>query len=411
MIEAADIGRIGRHLAGRSAPADATIWDMRIDADGDLAEDAALLAHARHQTLMRAYQSRYVLLPTDGRAGDRTAGNAVEQLRRRYEPHTLALVEGVRVGLEDLLVTPAIERARAAASGTDWAAYADDLLKTVRGAPENPFTAFLRTSPQREDHYRNFLLQSSADLLAEASASALGCIGEFGPAQSALFRILIDEFGYGVHDRKHSVLYRAVMRGFGLPDEYNACWPLFDTAALRLHNTIHCLFQNPRYLFLQIGFLLHAETAYQRSTRDHFRYLAKFHPETDARYFGEHAHIDLHHTRMVIEEVAAPLVAAHGPEVGAEIVAGAELTRQVFASAGDQMLAVSRAFDAAIDQGRAVARRPDLSRLGAPVTQSSAARLDPSALIQVGGLGAVEAGMFAGFPEDAFGRLPAETES
>ncbi|CAN5206579.1 hypothetical protein BH10PSE4_BH10PSE4_38780 [soil metagenome] len=406
MIEAADIARIGRHLAGCGEPGEPAIWDVRIDADGDLVDDAALLAHARHQTLMRAYQSRYALLPTDG-----AAGNAVEQLRRRYEPRTLAMVEATRTDLEDLLITPAIEHARAAALGVDWAAYADTLLRDVRGAPENPFVAFLRTSPQREDHYRNFLLQASADLLAEASASALGVIGEFGPAQSALFRILIDEFGYGVHDRKHSVLYRAVMRGFGLPDEYNACWPLFDTAALRLHNTIHCLFQNPRYLFLQIGFLLHAETAYQRSTRDHFRYLAKFHPEVDARYFGEHAHIDLHHTRMVIEEVAAPLVATHGPEVGVEIVAGAELTRQAFAQAGDQMLAVSRAFDAALEQGRAQSQRPDLSGLGLPATPSSAARLDPAAMIQVGGLGLVEAGVFATFSHDAFGRLPAEPRS
>ncbi len=406
MIEAADIARIGRHLAGRGESGEPAIWDVRIDAEGDLADDAALLAHARHQTLMRAYQSRYALLPTNG-----AAGNAVEQLRRRYEPRTLALVEATRTCLEDLLITPAIEHARAAALGVDWAAYADTLLKAVRVAPENPFVAFLRTSPQREAHYRNFLLQASADLLAEASASALGVIGEFGPAQSALFRILIDEFGYGVHDRKHSVLYRAVMRGFGLPDEYNACWPLFDTAALRLHNTIHCLFQNPRYLFLQIGFLLHAETAYQRSTRDHFRYLAKFHPEVDARYFGEHAHIDLHHTRMVIEEVAAPLVATHGPEVGVEIVAGAELTRQAFAQAGDQMLAVSRAFDTAVEQGRAQSQRPDLSGQGLPATPSSAARLDPAAMIQVGGLGLVEAGVFAAFPRDAFGRLPAEARS
>ena len=400
MIEAADLERIGRQLASRILPGEPAIWDMRIDAAGDLSEDADLLTHARHQTLMRAYQSRYALLPTEG-----TGGNAVEQLRRRYDPAALALVEGPRVALETRLIIPAIERARQAALGTDWAAYAETLLTTVRAAPENPFIAFLRASPQREAHYRNFLLQSSSDLLAEASASALGVIGEFGPAQSALFGILIDEFGYGVHERKHSVLYRAVMRDFDLSDEYNACWPLFDTATLRLHNTIHCLFQNPRHLFLQIGFLLHAETAYQRSTQDHFRYLAQFHPEVDARYFREHAHIDLHHTRMVIEGVAAPLVATHGPEVGFEIVAGAELTRLAFAEAGDQMLAVSRAFDAAVQAGRAVPRRPDLSCLDEAVTPHGAAGLAPAALIQVGGLGVVEAQCFAAFPADAFGRL------
>ena len=290
MIEAAELSRMGRSLAERGDATGPVIWDARIDAEDfeSLTADPGLLTYVRNQALLRAYQSRYVLLPSAGVEGD-----AVAALAKRYDPRTLAGVEEARTRLEDQLITPSIARARAAAAGADWSAYAADLLRTVRVAPEMPFVAFLRASPHREDHYRNFLVQSSADLLAEASASAMGVIGEFGPAQSALFRILIDEFGYGSYRKKHSILYRAAMRGFGLPDEYNACWRLFDTAALRLHNTIHCLFQNPRYLFLQVGFLLHAETAYQRSTQDHFRYLSEFHPKVDARYFGEHAHIDV----------------------------------------------------------------------------------------------------------------------
>ena len=404
MITPADLSRIGRHLERRAEPDGPAIWDVRIDTvDADLlAQDPALLRHLQHQTLLRAYQSRYVLLPSTGADGD-----AVERLRRRYDPQSLACVDAARTALEDQLITPLVEAARAAAAGRDWAAFADDLVTRVRAAPEDPLVTFLRTSPNREAHYRNFLLQSSADLLAEASASAMGVMGEFGPAQSALFRILVDEFGYGVHERKHSVLYRSVMRDFGLPDEYNACWRMFDTAALHLHNTIHALFQSPRYLFAQVGFLLHAETAYQRSTRDHFRYLSEFHPDADARYFAEHAHIDLHHTRMVIDEVARPLVETPGPEVGIEIVAGAELTRQTFDAAGAHLLAVSRAFDAAAGQGRAAVRAPDLGGLASPVTPTRAAALTPDTWVQVGGIGVVEAGRFAAFPNGAFGRVVA----
>ncbi len=399
MMAAADIARIGEQLAGLDKPGGPAIWDTRIDACPARAADPAMVEHIRHQALLRAYQSRYVLLPSEG------PGDTVERLRRRYDPKALVQVEAARGQLEDELITPSIEAARAAAQGRDWATYSEALVGAVRQAPESAFTAFLRTSALAADHYRNFLLQSSADLLAEASASALGVVGEFGPAQSALFRILIDEFGYGAHDRKHAVLYRPLMTAFGLPDEYNACWSLFDTPALRLHNTIHCLFQNPRHLFLQVGFLLHAETSYQRSTRDHFRYLSEAFPAVDARYFGEHAHIDLHHTRMVIEEVAAPLVAAHGPEVGFEIVAGAELTRQAFAETGAQMLALSRAFEAAVGDGRAAGRAPSFERLDAAVTPAGAAGLPNHARVQVGGLGVVEAAVFAGFPSGAFGRV------
>lgn len=393
MIGAADIAEIGGRLAARSGLAPPPAWDLRIDAEG--MADLGQLRHAKHQALMRAYQGRYILLP-------RTApgGSIVARLRAHYDPEEMARLDALKRGLEAELLAPLAERARAAAAGVDLAQYVERLLPELRTAPEAPFIAWLRTHPAREAHYRNFLIQSSADLLAEASASALGVVGEFGPPQSALFRILIDEFGYGAHGHKHAVFYQTVMRDFELSDDYNAYWPLFDTAALELHNAIHFLFQNPANFFLQVGFLLYAETAYQRSTADHFRYLREFHPTVDATYFGEHAHIDLHHTRMVVDEVARPFVETYGPEAGEEIVAGAELTRAAFDLAGAHLLAVSQAFDTAVSGGQARYAAPDLARLGRGVTPGAA-----TGAVQVGGLGVVEAGAFMDFPRGAFGRL------
>ena len=193
------------------------------------------------------------------------------------------------------------------------------------------------------------------------------------------------------------------MRDFDLSDAYDAYTPLLDTAAIELHNTIHCLFQNPRNIFLQVGFLLFAETAYQRSTADHHRYLREFHPEADARYFAEHAHIDLHHTRMIIDDVALPMVADYGPEAGAEIVAGAELTRAAFARAGAHMLAVGRAFAEAVAAGEAVYAAPAPCGNGRSLSPQGAVLEPASARLQVGGLGLVNAGAFTGFPAGAIG--------
>lgn len=367
--------------------------------------DVAAVLHVQHQTLMRAYQARYIVLPPAP-----VGGSIIAELNRRYDPGELARLEASRPALEHTLITPRAGAAIKSAAGTDLITYAEALLPRMRAEPENPFTAFLRTTPGREHHYRDFLLQSSADLLAEASASAFGVIGAFGAPQSALFRILIDEFGYGAHDRKHSVLYQAVMRDFGLCDDYGAYAPLFDTVSLDLHNTIHWLFQNPRNVFLQAGFLLFAETAYQRSTADHFRYLSEFHPDADARYFSEHAHIDLHHTRMVIDDVCTPFVTSYGAAAGAEIVAGAELTRATFARAGAHLLAVSQAFASAVLAGEAWYNAPQVPAPGAQgVTPTGAAQLsDPTTQIQVGGLGIVSAAAFAEFPSGAYGVLAGE---
>ncbi|CAN5208203.1 hypothetical protein BH10PSE1_BH10PSE1_23540 [soil metagenome] len=395
MIERADLIRMGAGLAGDPD----VIWDSRIDAGSLSSDDPDLLLHVRHQALMRAYQARYILLPAEP-----ASGSIVERLHRHYDNRGLAEVQACRPALEALLVEPMIAAERHKAAGRSLETYASALVPELRAAPENPFIAWLRTSPNRHHHYRNFLLQSSADLLAEASASALGVVGEYGAPQSALFRILIDEFGYGAHDRKHSVLYRALMRDFSLPQEYNACWPLFDTTTLALHNTIHCLFQNPRNVFLQVGFLLFAETAYQRSTRDHFRYLSEFSPQADARYFAEHAHIDLHHARMVVDEVALPLVGTYGADVGSEIIAGAELTRRIFDEAGAQQLATSLAFETAAEAGAAAFGAPVPSADGLVFTPGAASNRMAVPSLQVGGLGQVTARAFASFPQGCTGR-------
>jgi hypothetical protein len=365
------------------------------DARIDLAGDDSLLPFVAHQALLRAYQARYVLLPPDA-----PPGGVLGPLRRHYDARRLAALAELRPRLEAELIAPLVRPGEG-----DIAAYVEAMLAEIRGGPENAFTAWLADSEHRDDHYRNFLVQSSPDLLAEASASALGIIGEYGEPQSALFRILIDEFGYGVPAKKHSVLYRATMRSFGLDDAYNGYWPWFDTVALELHNAIHWLFQNPVNIFKQVGFLLHAETAYQRSTLTNHRYLRHFHPDADARYFGEHAHIDLHHTRMVIDEAVVPFTARFGDEAGREIIAGAELTKAAFARAGAHLLALSKAFAAAssASYGQPAEPRADIGR---PVTPAS--DLKGVGPIRIGALGVLaDPADFTAFPPAAIGRVAA----
>jgi hypothetical protein len=378
-------------LAEVSGSAPSAAFDTRIDTTGG---DASLLTFVKHQALMRAYQARYVLLPETAPPGGIAAAIAAH-----YDPARLRLLAELRPGLEAELIAPL-----APAGEGEIGDFVEAMLAEIRGGPENPFTAFLAGVADRQDHYRNFLVQSSPDLLAEASASARGVIGEYGEPQSALFRILIDEFGYGAHGKKHAVLYRATMRSFGLDDAYNGYWPWFDTAAIELHNLIHWLFQTPRNIFRQVGFLLYAETAYQRSTLAHHRYLREFHPGADARYFGEHAHIDLHHTRMVIDEAVTPLAARFGPEAGAEIIGGAQMTKAGFARAGEHLLAVSKAF-AAAPSARFGVEGPPREAIGRPVTPTSPLS---GAALQVGVLGVLEDGRdFAGFPPAAIGRVVA----
>ncbi|WP_438748303.1 iron-containing redox enzyme family protein [Pararhizobium sp. O133] len=391
---------IGQRLSARAGETPLSVYDVRTDAHSIVDSDnAELQRYVQHQTLMRSYQGRYILLPSTA-----PAGSIVARLHRHYDPRELLRLDVLRADLEDLLIAPLVESARKVSVDQDCGAYIANLFPSLKASKPSAFLAFLEQSQWRSHHYRNFLIQSSVDLLAEASASALGIVGEYGEPQSALFRILIDEFGYGTHNKKHSVLYRSTLRGFDLSEEYNSYWPLFDTPTLELHNVIHFMFQSPRNLFLQIGFLLYAEASYQRSTEEHFRYLKRFHPGVDGHYFGEHAHIDIHHSAMVADEVVAPLISKFGPDVGAEIVVGAELTRMAFERSGDHMLAVTAAFEAAAKTGKAqFGMRLNLAEPGrccVPTDPDTAADV-----IQVGGIGVLtDSSAFKHFPSDSVGR-------
>ena len=387
---------LGADLRERSGENPPAVYDLRID-EVSLTESNStqLLAHVQHQALMRSYQGRFVLLPDDA------TDSLLTRMQRYYDPVSMMRLDRNRAGLEAVLLEPLADQARGEATVQTCSDYIDDMLARIQSAQAGNFLVWLDDNSEREHHYRNFLIQSSTDLLAEASASALGVIGEYGPPQSALFRILIDEFGYGTHDKKHSVLFRKTMRGFGLSEQYNGYWPLFDTPAIALHNLIHSLFQSPRNFFRQIGFLLYAETSYQRSTGDHYRYLRKHHKAVDATYFGEHAHIDIHHSDMVVNEVVKPLVSRFGEEVGQEIILGAELTRAMFAASDRHMLAVSEAFAAAVNTGDASYGLTTINPAGrcwTPDMASGRARL------QIGGIGQINAQAFASFPAGSIGR-------
>lgn len=405
MLSRSELAAIGEVLATTLATPTPAVFDGRIDSAG-LAEaaDPDLVLHVKHQALLRCYQSRYILLPSA------TPVLPIRQwLQHYYGAGRVQALASAGQLMEAELIAPLHRTAVAKAEGLDCASHVSRLVRELNEAAEDPFIEALRRNPQREHHYRNFLVQSSIDLLAEASAAAFGVIGEFGPAQSALFRILMDEFGCGSHRKKHSVMFRATLRSFGLSDEYNVYWQRFSTPALWLHNTIHYLFQHPGHLFEQIGFLLHAETAYRRATSSHARYLDQFHPAVDSRYFSEHAHIDLHHTQMVVDEVIAPLLALYGADAGRGIVAGADLTRVVFDHYAQHLQDLIPAFDnaSAAVYGMDKAADPALGQLVTPASVADpSADLEPDSHVEIGGLGTIgDLAAFAHFPAGTVGRI------
>ncbi len=129
--------------------------------------------HLNHQALMRSYQGRFVLLPTSDFSG------SIVAMRQHYAPAAMAAVDAERDELEQTLIEPHI--AALAVNHQTAADFIKTMLTRIQTNESNPFLSWLDTCPDRTHHYRNFLIQSGTDLLAEASRIRTAVIGEYGP--------------------------------------------------------------------------------------------------------------------------------------------------------------------------------------------------------------------------------------
>lgn len=178
-------------------------------------------------------------------------------------------------------------------------------------------------APDKAAH--NFLVQLAGDFLTEASAMARNVLGNFGSPLSELFKVLIDEYGYGVHQTKHSTIYEELLESQGLSSDIHAYWQFYLTSSLALTNYFHYVSRNHSRFFRYLGALYFTEATIPHANRQFaqlFREL--FGKDTNTHYFDEHVHIDPHHARMVSERVIEPVIERCGESVIPEIVRGFE---------------------------------------------------------------------------------------
>jgi nitrosourea synthase len=184
------------------------------------------------------------------------------------------------------------------------------------------------------------LIQVAGDFLSEASASTRNILGKYGDIQSELFKIVIDDYGYGVHQAKHSTLFENTLATCGLRSDVHAYWQFYLSSSLALNNYYHYVSRDHSKYFRAIGAIAVAEAMFSHTCREISRMLrAVFGKPVDTYYFDEHFHIDAHHGRMAFDHVVAPAIAKHGDSVIPEIVRGMEELQLITALADEDFLA------------------------------------------------------------------------
>ncbi|MFG2296977.1 iron-containing redox enzyme family protein [Streptomyces sp. NPDC048603] len=207
------------------------------------------------------------------------------------------------------------------------------------------------------------IVQMALDGLTEATAMAQNLGGAFGPEQSELFKIFVDEFGYGVFPAKHSTLFMDMCRSVGMSTTPHHYWFFYLPSSIAINNYFYWATRNRSGFFRYIGAMAFLEASFA----SFFVELEKLFSEAyggvvDTRYCDEHAHIDQHHGRMAIEDLLIPLARKHGPVAAKGLLQGVEEI-QLLARLADEDLLAQLTWDPALTDQAAATERT------APVTE------------------------------------------
>lgn len=205
----------------------------------------------------------------------------------------------------------------------DFTSYLEHAFEPASEPPEWRKTIENSIDPQRAA--KMWLIQFAPDFLSESSPMMKNVLGNYVSVQSEWFKILIDEYGYGVHSKKHSTLFERTLESVGLNSEPHYYWQYYLATALAANNYFHYLGSEHRHFFRYAGALVYTEASLVDYCQHAVEMLRKtFGEDCDIEYFTEHCHIDQHHGRMALEKICLPLIDEYGPEIIPDMIRGIE---------------------------------------------------------------------------------------
>jgi Iron-containing redox enzyme len=273
---------------------------------------------AAHRLLGTFYESETVLLPEQGLAGLRGDFDVFygEDLRRLRESTVSDLERFAFACLADEVDV----------TGDCTVEVLDAYFQhvvTESELGESPALNAIAAASEPAVAADTYLVQLALDGLTEASAMSRNLGGAYGPEQSALFKIFIDEFGYGVYDTKHTTIFAKMLRSRAMATHVHAYWNFYLSGPLATNNFYYYLSRDHAKFFRYAGAVTYAEAVFAPAFVKMIKvYRDIFGDDVDLHYCDEHAHIDEHHGRITREQVLLALAEKHGPGVVPELMRG-----------------------------------------------------------------------------------------
>lgn len=198
------------------------------------------------------------------------------------------------------------------------------------------------------DGYRRLLEIVSLNALAEASQLSRAVGGAASPAQCMMFRILMEEYGAGRIEKKHSTYFAHMLEAQGMSTKPEAYLMRVPWEVLSAINHAFHLAENKRFYLRFCGAFTFTELSTPVSFAGYAQAAARLgFSDGHGDYWALHVREDARHGPWMLEQVALPLLEQF-PERRRDVLFGYAEQRSVEAMAG---AAVARACRAA-SEGR-----------------------------------------------------------
>ncbi len=331
-------------------------WDEPLTEER-AASDDALMAH---RLLMNVYESDTLFLPDEGVAGRQ------EEFRAFYSPDTRLAADIAQPRVERYAFD-FLDRTVQVTGSWDLDAVEAHVNAAIEEAvnADSPVLRAIDEAPEPARACEIMIAQMALDGLTEATAMSQNLGGAYGVEQSELFKIFVDEFGYGVFDAKHSTLFAEMCRSVGMTPTPHHYWFFYLPTWMTSNNYFYYVTCNRLGFFHYVGAMTLLEATFAPWFAAMARRLkAVYGDSVDTRYCDEHAHIDQHHGRMAVRDLLLPIARKHGPAAMRDLVRGIEETKLLGRLADRDLVAQMRW------RPEVLADRPDTA--GAMVTTVTA---------------------------------------
>lgn len=275
---------------------------------------------AAHRMLLNIYESDFVFLPRE-KFSTKKAGFDLF-----YSNQSRALGEWIRPTLEAHVFGFLSQEVNVSGRWSIEAlkTYLWSLVEAHQKSESAIANAILASTDPKKAAV-SFLIQVASDFLSESSPAARIVLGTYGTMLSDMFKIIIDEYGYGVHKTKHSSIFEETMVNCGLLPHVHAYWQFYQSSWLALINYFHYLSRDHSKFFKFLGLLFYTEATLGYTCQLWSKMMKSvFGSNFNTLYFDEHTHIDEHHGRMMFENLLMPAIARYGDIIIEDFVRGIE---------------------------------------------------------------------------------------